>query len=104
LTTGFDGSDEAIKMLELQAKSKPSDFYTHARLDYALSKRREWNRIAEMWNRFILANPENGRAYYERGGTLHHLGRSDASRADLARACELGVSAACARAGGHTGN
>jgi len=104
LTSGFDGSDQAITKLESEAKSHPHDFYAHARLDYALSKRREWIRIAAMWNGFIQANPENGRAYYERGGTLHQLGHSDASRADLARACELGVSAACARAGSHAPN
>lgn len=97
LTSGFNGSDEAVTKLESEANARPDDFYAQQRLDYALTKRREWNRIATLWNRFIQANPEHGRAYYERSGTLHHLGHAEAARADLERACELGVSAACAR-------
>ena len=104
LTSGFDGSDEEIAKLETEANAHPNDFYAHQRFDYALSKRRDWNRILAIWNRFIQANPENGRAYYERSGTLSQLRRSDASLADLARACELGVSAACSREGGQAGN
>ena len=100
LTSGFHGSDEEVAKLESEAKGRPNDFYAHQRLDYALSKRRDWSRIAAMWDRFIQANPESGRAYYERSGTLHQLGRRDASQADLVRSCELGVSAACTRAGG----
>ena len=101
LTSGFHDSEEELAKLENEANAQPNDFYPHQRLDYALSKRRNWNRIATMWNRFLLANPQHGRAYYERSGTLHNLGHRDASRADLLRACELGVSAACREAGGH---
>jgi tetratricopeptide (TPR) repeat protein len=100
LTSGFHDTEAEVAKLEGEANAHPNDFYAHQRLDYALSKRRDWNRIATMWNRFLLANPEHGRAYYERSGTLYNLGRRDASRADVLRACELGVSAACREAGG----
>jgi len=96
LTHGFKGTDQEVAALEAAANAAPHDFYPHQRLDYALSKRAEWTKIAAMWTAFIAQNPDDGRAYYERGGTHMHLGQSSAARADAARACELGVSAGCA--------
>jgi regulator of sirC expression with transglutaminase-like and TPR domain len=95
LTSGFHGKPEEITALENAATAAPHDFYAHERLDYALSQSREWPRIAAMWSAYIAQNPEDGRAYYERGGTYSNEGQTAAARADGARACELGVSAAC---------
>jgi hypothetical protein len=95
LTAGFHGKPEEITALESAANAAPHDFYSHERLDYALSLSRDWNRIAAMWSAYIPQNPEDGRAYYERGGTYHNQGQVAAAHADAVRACELGVSAAC---------
>jgi len=97
LTSGFHGTAEELATLERAAKADPHDFYAHQRLDYALSQNAQWERIITMWTAFILDNPAEGRAYYERSGTYSHVAKLDAARADAARACELGVNVACAR-------
>jgi hypothetical protein len=96
LTSGFHDTDAEIAELERNVKADAHDFYAHERLDYALSKRRAWPRIAQMWSEYIAQNPDQGRAYLERAGTLHNQGQNAAAHADAARACELGVSAGCA--------
>jgi Flp pilus assembly protein TadD len=95
LTSGFHGTDAEIAELEQRAKADRHDFYAHARLDYALSKRGEWPRIAAMWNAYVTENPNDGRALVELGGTLMHQGRVAQARVAVARACELGVSKGC---------
>jgi tetratricopeptide (TPR) repeat protein len=98
LTSGFTGTDAEVTALESKARAAPHDFYAHERLDYALSKRREWPRIAAMWAVYIADNPEDARAYLERSGTYHQLGQAAASHADAERACQLGSSAGCSYA------
>ncbi|HET7544454.1 MAG TPA: DUF4034 domain-containing protein [Polyangiaceae bacterium] len=97
LTSGFRGSAEELAELERRANAAPNDFYAHQRLDYALSQSAQWERILGMWNVFISNNPSEGRAYYERSGTYSHVAKPEAALADAKRACELGVSVACAR-------
>ena len=48
-----------------------------------------------MWNRYISRQPPDAEAYFERGGTHFHKGDMAASRADAAKACELGKAQAC---------
>jgi len=98
LTSGFHGSAEELTALERAAKAAPHDLYAHQRLDYALSQSAQWERIVALWGGFIADNPSEGRAYYERSGTYSHMAQPEAARADVARACELGVNVACARA------
>jgi hypothetical protein len=81
----------------LERTAAPNDFYAHERFDYALSQSAQWDRIVRMWTAFIAQNPGEGRAYYERAGTYSHMAQPAAARADAARACELGVSVACAQ-------
>jgi tetratricopeptide (TPR) repeat protein len=95
LTAGFHGKPEEITALEAAANAAPHDFYAHERLDYALSLSRQWPRIVAMWTAYIAQNPDDGKAYNERGGTYYNEGQSAASIADAVRGCELGVSAAC---------
>jgi len=98
LASGFRGTPDELTALERAANAAPHDFYAHQRLDYALSQSAQWQRIVTMWSAFITENPSEGRAYYERAGTYSHMAKPEAARADATRACELGVSVACARA------
>jgi Domain of unknown function (DUF4034) len=98
LTSGFHGTPEELAALEAAANAAPNDFYAHERFDYALSRSAQWDRIVLMWTAFIAHNPGEGRAYYERAGTYSHMAQGAAAQADSVRACELGVSVACARA------
>lgn len=101
LTAGFHNTDAELEALTKAADAAPHDEYLHARLDYALSVRKDWPRIAEMWTAYIAQNPTDGRAYFEVAGTYQQEHEYAAARANLTRACELGVSAACALAKGH---
>lgn len=96
LTTGFHGTDAELAALTQAATAAPNDFYAHQRLDYALSTLGRWDSIVTMWSTFIASNPTEGHAYYERSGTYSHLpGMHAAAKADLVRACDLGINPAC---------
>lgn len=96
LTLGFHGTEQEVDALTRAAEAAPNGLYEHQRLDYALSTLQRWDAIVAMWTRFIEANPSEGRAYYERSGTYSHVpGMAAAAKADLLRACDLGVSPAC---------
>jgi tetratricopeptide (TPR) repeat protein len=98
LTSAFHGSDAELAALESAALAAPHDFDAHAKLDYALSTRRDWARIEAMWSRFIAANPAEARAYRERSGTFAQQRRMAEAHADAQHACDLGSSAGCALA------
>jgi tetratricopeptide (TPR) repeat protein len=93
------GTNPDIPALEAAVDKNPDDLRMHQQLDYALSRKNDYGRIATMWTTFIAAHPDEARAYMERAGTYHHLGREDEARADAAKACDLGISEGCMRAG-----
>jgi tetratricopeptide (TPR) repeat protein len=96
LTAGFHGTEVELDALTQAANAAPNDFYAHQRLDYALSTFQRWAQIVAMWTAFIANNPADGHAYYERSGTYSHMpGMREASKADVVRACDLGVNPAC---------
>ena len=96
LTSSFHGTQQELTVLEASAKAFPRDFYAHERLDYALSQSKQWTRIVSMWTAYLVQNPADGRAYYERAGTYSQMQQRPAALADAARACDLGISVACA--------
>jgi tetratricopeptide (TPR) repeat protein len=98
LTSAFHGSDAELKTLEDAVLAAPHDFAAHAKLDYALSTRRDWVRIEAMWTRYIADHPGEARAYRERSGTFFQLRRMPEAHADAERACDLGSSAGCSLA------
>jgi tetratricopeptide (TPR) repeat protein len=82
--------------LEERAKASPHDFELHRQLDALWSQTAQWERIASMWTEFIANNPNEGRAYNERGGAYSHMRKISEAYSDAKKACELGVSEACA--------
>ena len=44
----------------------PDDLRVHQKLDYALSQRRDFARIADMWTEYIGRHPDDARAHMER--------------------------------------
>jgi tetratricopeptide (TPR) repeat protein len=93
-----------IAALEAAAEKAPDDFRAHQALDYALAKRGEYARVVGMWDDYIQHHPDDGPAHLERGGAYHHLQRRKEAQADVARACELGVSEGCLRVKQLAGN
>lgn len=89
--------DAGIEGLRAQADATPDDFRSHQVLDYALAKENRYDEVVEMWTVFLSHHPDEGRAYSERAGAFHHLGKQRETIADLEKACELGVTEGCAR-------
>jgi tetratricopeptide (TPR) repeat protein len=87
-----------IAMLEEAVRKAPDDLRLLQQLDYALAKQGRFERAVELWTEYIGRHPDEGRAYLERGGAYFHLRKRDESRADAARACDLGITEGCVRA------
>lgn len=82
--------------LRAEVSAHPNDYELHRQLDYALVVKRQFHEIVQMWTDFIQRNPNEARAYRERGGTYMHLrDRANMSR-DVLRACTMGLPDACA--------
>ncbi len=86
-----------LASLEAKAKAAPDDFRAQQALDYALARKGDYGRVLEIWNAYLARHPDDGRAYMERGGAYHHLGRRAEARADAVKACDLGVNEGCMR-------
>lgn len=89
--------DAGIAGLRAQAEATPDDFRSQQVLDYALAKEKRYDEVVALWTAFLTRHPEEGRAYSERAGAFHQLGRQRETVADLEKACELGVTEGCAR-------
>lgn len=93
-----DDDHPDIAAIEAQVKQNPDDLRLHQRLDYALSEKRDFARIAAMWTEYIDRHPDDARAHMERSGTYFQLGRHAEANADALKACELGINEGCMRA------
>lgn len=91
------GQGDDIEALEKAVRDRPDSFRAVQQLDYALARRRQFDRIVTLWTDYLGRHPSDGRAYMERSGTYLHLRKLKEAAADAAKACELGVSEGCAR-------
>ncbi len=88
-------TDAEIASLRDRISAAPDDVELRIALDEALVAHKRYDEIVATWDEYIARNPEDGRAYLERGGT--HTLRRDAAPAlrDLDRACSLGQPRGC---------
>ncbi len=93
---GADASD-GIDALEDAALRAPDDFEAHQRLDYALARQGNFNRVVTMWTEYLTRHPSEGRAYLERGGAYFSLKQLPEAFADAKQACSHGSSEGCTR-------
>jgi tetratricopeptide (TPR) repeat protein len=91
------GPADDLAELEERVRADPDDFRAHQRLDYALARRGEFDRVVELWSEFLSRNPGHGQAHLERGGAYFHSGNRELALADARAACELGVNEGCLR-------
>ncbi|MDB4994199.1 MAG: hypothetical protein JWM74_1631 [Myxococcaceae bacterium] len=98
LVLGDATTPARIAELEAKTAADPGSFRDVQQLDYALSRQGKFERIAAMWDAYVKLHPDDGRGYMERSGTNYHLGKKVEERADLVKACELGVNEGCERA------
>lgn len=95
VTRGAPPSEELARDLRARADAAPDDFRAHQALDYVLAQLGRHAEVQAMWGRYIERNPDEGRAFLERSGSYHLVGKTEESRRDAIRACELGVSEGC---------
>jgi tetratricopeptide (TPR) repeat protein len=98
ITAGLDTSPAGLETLRVALTAAPDSFEAAQDLDYALSPQESWDQILPIWNRYLEAHPRDARAYRERSGTLHAMGRQLDALADLDRACALGMQRSCTTA------
>lgn len=77
------------------AANVPDDINDVRRMDYGLSRGKRFDLILPIWNAYIAKHPDDGRAYLERTGTFHNLGRNEEALADARKACDLGYNEGC---------
>lgn len=80
----FDAAEaDTKKAIELD----PNYYHFYELLDWILVHNQDWDQIITYWDQFIELNPDNAKAYNERGGAKYHKG-------DLAGAIEDAKNAA----------
>lgn len=88
-----------LEAAERAVQERPDDIEALIALDAMWIRLNRLDDVIAMWDRYIQRHPNDGRAYYERGGTHHHAGNAEQSASDVRRACELDHQPACARLG-----
>jgi len=76
-------------------KINPNHFYSYESICDILAKVGKWKEILGYWNTFILLEPENDHAYFERSKVYSQLNDMVKAADDMKRACDLGNAKAC---------
>lgn len=95
---GLGRTDLALQDFRRAIELDPAYLDAIRYADRLLAQQQRWDEILELWDRYIARNKFNAEAYFERGGAHFHKGDRAAALEDVARACELGKSEACAMA------
>ncbi len=61
---------------------------------------RKWDEIVSIWSAYLDQHPSDGEAYFHRAGFYGWLGEEESARADMRKACDLGIARACVAPGG----
>ncbi len=91
----LDQYESALSDFRVVIREQPDNFEAHKHADRLLSYQKRWPEVLELWNRYLRRNPNDERAYYERGGTYFHSGDRTAAERDANQACVLGHAEAC---------
>ena len=82
--------DLALKDIKKAIEINPSEINYYSLLDYILAKYKSWDEIIKYWDQFIMLNPNNGRAYVERGGAYFHKGDIKSAMKNAKLSADLG--------------
>ncbi len=83
LKPAFQDLDQAITL-----NSGKYEYYQL--IDWVLAQHRDWKRIIAYWDRYIALNPEDDRAYVERGGAYYRMGDMKSAVANAKIAADMG--------------
>lgn len=90
-------TDSALADLNKAISLNPRLYDAYKGIDGVLIKRKRYDEIIESWTRFIQLEPNNAKAYLERGGTYYRKQDFASALRDAKKACELGNKEACRR-------
>jgi tetratricopeptide (TPR) repeat protein len=90
-------NDNALADFEQSIQLDPTFYDSYLNIDFILARRGDWTGVVDHWNAYLLRKPSDAKAIFERAGALHHGGREAESQADVKKACELGLQAACSQ-------
>ena len=82
--------DPAITDTKKAISLAPDEYDYYLLLDWLLVKHRDWDQIIDYWDQYIARNPDNSRAYVERGGAYYHKGDLRSAVNDAKTAADMG--------------
>jgi len=82
-----------IKVVELD----PDRFDAYTHIDWLYARNNQWEKIIPYWDTYIERNPNDAKAYLERGGTYYRSGNLEKALSDSSRSCGLGNREGCSR-------
>ncbi|WP_221798371.1 tetratricopeptide repeat protein [Oceanobacter mangrovi] len=85
----------ALQQLQQLHAQDPDSIDVIRITDYLLAEQGRFDEILPFWDRYITRHPNSADAYQERSGTHFHLRNPGAAKADLTRACDLGLRESC---------
>lgn len=87
---GQNQLDSALSDLKIAIRLDANDINYYLLLDWVLAKRRDWNQIIRYWDQYIELNPDNSRAYVERGGAYYRNGDIKSAVSNAKFAADMG--------------
>lgn len=82
--------DAALSDMRRAVGLEPAEYDYYLLLDWLLAKNSSWQEIIAAWDSYISLNPDDGRAYVERGGAYFRSGDIRAAVENAKLAADLG--------------
>lgn len=82
-----------LQVLQAALAINPNTYHVRRAAMYSLwllAKQRDWNQIIDYWDQHIARNPDDNRAYVERGGAYYHKGDMHSAVNDAKTAADMG--------------
>ena len=87
--------DRALADMEACIARGVEDIDVYIQADRILMRSRSWDRIIDMWTKYIERHPESGTAHAERSGARLHNGDRQGALQDAEEGCRLGDQPSC---------
>ena len=88
---------DALSDFEKVVALDPDNYDSYVHIDWHYAQERDWHTIVTYWDKYIERNPDDDKAYLERGGTYFRSGKLKLAMQDAKRACDLGNREGCKR-------
>ena len=90
-----DSPDEALIAFHATIRMNPTYINAYSAAASVYTMRGQWDQALNLWDQFLIHQPQHGRAYFERAIVKRGKGDSAGFLQGLQQACTLGHQAAC---------